>query len=490
MTEEAPAPTCPVARAARAWLKGNRELAIVLLVAVLGFMGRAWEGDLHGDPVRYAAIAKNILSSGDWVTLRDAPDLIYANKPPLMIWLVAANFRIFGVSTFAAKFWSCLFAVGVAAMAFLAGRRLFGALAGLLAGCIVAATPGMIINSIDLRLDSAVTLAVAVTLYAVVRAVQDDRPAWLLLAGVAGGLGFMTKMAAAVHVPATLVLFLVASRPRWLLHPWFWAALVLGVAIAAPWHLAVIARHGREFTGTYVGREMGQRIVFGSHMLKNLGANVLALVVLTLPWWLLGVVAVVRWRRAEARERWGMLLALLWLAEVMVFTIVVPKRYDRYLTTGYPAVALLAGVGLAGLIPHRHHDRVPRVLRTLAVIEAFLIALLPMSFHKPTSQGYAHARALLDRLEPNKPTLAGYFPGKPSEGKSEGVVRWSIRAKTTYYLDRQMIFHKQFGDVAKCGDRFVVTREPDIPEFTRAGFEVVLELDDTYYLLERGAARR
>jgi len=483
--ETEPAASCPVARGVKAWLKRNRELSVVLLIAVLAFFGRAWEGDLHGDPVHYAAIAKNILSTGDWLTMHDSPSLIYANKPPLMFWLTAANFRLFGVTTFAARFWSCLFAVGICAMVFLIGRRLFGATAGLLGGCIVAVTPGMIMNSIDLRLDSAVSLAVAATAYAVVRAVQDERPSWLLLAGLAGGLGLMTKMAAAVHVPAVLVLWLLVSRPRWFLSPYLWGALALGAAIAAPWHLAVLNRHGREFTSIYVDKEMGQRIVFGSHMAKNLAQNIGVFLVFTAPWCLLAAVALFRWRRADARERWGMLLAVLWIAEVMAFIVVVPKRYDRYLTTAYPAVALLAGCGLAGLIPERRRDRLPRLLRTVAIIGAFLLALTPMPLHKCRNIGYEHARALLDRLEP-KATLAGYFPGPANEEHSPGGAPWSIRAKTTYCLDRNMIVYKQLDDVLKSGGRFVVTRERHVPDLVRAGFEAVLDLDESYCLLQRG----
>lgn len=487
MREDKSAPSCPVARGVRTWLKANRELAIVLLVALPGFFGRAWEGDLHGDPVHYAAIARNIVTSGDWLTMRDAPDLLYANKPPLMFWLVAANFRLFGLSTFAAKFWSCLFAVGACLMVFLIGRRLFGATAGLLGGCILAATPGMIMCSMDLRLDSAVALAVAATAYAVVRAVQDGRPRWLLLAGAAGGLGFMTKMSAGAHVPAVLVLMLAVSRPRWLLSPWFWGAVALGVAIAAPWHLAVAGRHGQEFTGTYFGREIGERMVFGMHLPKHLALNFLGFGTLTLPWWPLAAYALFRWRRAAAVERWGMLLALLWIGEVLLASTVPPKRYDRYLTTAFPAVALLAGCGLAWLIPERHRDRVPRLLRTLAIIQALVLALLPVSFHEPSCEGFVHARALLEQLDPS-PTLAGYWPGSPIEEAHGGMGPWGLRAKATYYLGRNVVFYSQGDALVKSGVRFVVARDRHVADLIPLGFELALELDESYRLLQRKGA--
>ncbi len=486
MSDSQAGSACRSAEGAKAWLKRHADLVSVLLVALLAFLGRAWEGDLHGDPVHYAALAKNILATGDWLTLRDAPDLIYANKPPLMIWLVAGNFRVFGAGTFAAKFWSCLFAVGICALVFLTGRRLFGPTAGLLAGCAVAATPGMIANSLDLRLDSAVSLAVTATVYAVVRAVQDERPRWLLLAGVAGGLGFMTKMSAGAHVPAILALALAASRPRWLLHPFFWGALVLGAAIAAPWHLAVAARHGGEFTGTYFGREMGQRLVLGSHLATNLAANVPALLVYTLPWCLLAAYALFRWRRAGTAERWGLLLAVLWIAEVLAVTTVPPRRYDRYMTTAFPAVGLLAGCGLAWLIPERLRERVPRAIRAVAIVAAFLFALYPAPLHHCQSTGFVEARSLLDRLEPG-PTLAGYIPASSAEGDHAGMGPWSLRAKATYYLDRSMRFYASADEMGRTPTRFVATRERLAADLAPFGFELVLRLDESYCLLMRRA---
>lgn len=477
---------CPAAGGTWERLRGQGSLAAVALVALLNFLGRAWEGDLHGDPVHYAALAKNIVASGEWLTLRDAPDLVYAKKPPLMMWLVAANFRFFGANTFTAKVWSCIFAVGVCILVFLTGRRLFGETAGLLGGCSVALMPGMVMNSMDLRLDSAVSLAVAATVYGAVRAVQEGRPRWLFLAGVAGGLGFMTKMSAGVHVPAVLVLVLLASRPRWLLHPCFWGAVALGVAIAAPWHLVVAGRHAESFTGVYFRQEMGERMVFGKHVAGNLVGNAVTLVVLTLPWFALAAYAVARWRRGGPAERWGMLVALLWTAEVLLVTAVPPKRYERYMATAFPAIGLLAGRGLAWLIPRRHHGRVPRVVRVLAALQAFAMVLVPVELHNYRCLGFTQARPMLDALEPGT-ALAGYWPPEPGKEEREGGGPWGLRAKATYYLDRQVAYYARAEDLAATPTRFAAARERHVADLVKLGFEVAFELDESYRLLMRPA---
>jgi len=44
-----------------------------------------------------AQIARTMLASGDWVTAR-LDGVAYLEKSPLVYWMMAASFRIFGVS--------------------------------------------------------------------------------------------------------------------------------------------------------------------------------------------------------------------------------------------------------------------------------------------------------------------------------------------------------------------------------------------------------
>jgi 4-amino-4-deoxy-L-arabinose transferase-like glycosyltransferase len=69
------------------------------------------QGTLAVDAVRYAHIAQLIVEDGNWFSLYDAYDeRPYANKPPLLFWILAGLFKVFGFSTFIAKLPSCLFA--------------------------------------------------------------------------------------------------------------------------------------------------------------------------------------------------------------------------------------------------------------------------------------------------------------------------------------------------------------------------------------------
>ena len=49
-----------------------------------------------------AQIARNMLQSGDWVTAR-LGGIAYLEKSPLIYWMMAASFRVFGVHDWAAR---------------------------------------------------------------------------------------------------------------------------------------------------------------------------------------------------------------------------------------------------------------------------------------------------------------------------------------------------------------------------------------------------
>ena len=64
----------------------------------------------NSDEGRYAEIAREMLVLKDWVS----PHLnyvLYFEKPPLMYWLTAASFAVFGQTEFAARFWCAAFGV-------------------------------------------------------------------------------------------------------------------------------------------------------------------------------------------------------------------------------------------------------------------------------------------------------------------------------------------------------------------------------------------
>ena len=85
---------------ARSRIVSSRQLfLVVILFAAAVYLGCILSPPSLMDDVDavQAQIARNMLSSGDWVTAR-LDGVAYLEKPPLIYWMIAVSFKVFGVA--------------------------------------------------------------------------------------------------------------------------------------------------------------------------------------------------------------------------------------------------------------------------------------------------------------------------------------------------------------------------------------------------------
>src|SRR2546430_1376186 len=88
-----------------------------------------------------AQIARNMLVSGDWVTAR-LDNVAYLEKSPLVYWVMAVSFHVFGVHDWAARLPLALAVVLLCWITYRMGRWAFDEEAGMFAGTILATSAG------------------------------------------------------------------------------------------------------------------------------------------------------------------------------------------------------------------------------------------------------------------------------------------------------------------------------------------------------------
>src|SRR5579864_6145217 len=119
----------------RKWDK-NLGIFLALASASLFYLPLGFRALWDSDEGRYAEIAREMLELKDWIS----PHLnyvLYFEKPPLMYWLTAASFAVFGQNEFAARFWSATFGLWTVIVVYLFGKHWKGERAGLLSGSIL-----------------------------------------------------------------------------------------------------------------------------------------------------------------------------------------------------------------------------------------------------------------------------------------------------------------------------------------------------------------
>jgi len=365
----------------------RHPLAVVLIASTaclaVGFASTPfWDED---EP-RFAAIARTMLETGDWVVPMYNGTLA-VDKPVLMHWCMAVCYRLFGTTETAARLPAAI-ATLLAALALLrAGTRWFDPLTGVIAalayvGCLLvgieshAATPDAILTA----LTAWATLLVAEPFLPDRR--PQGRPAagrlTLSRAGLAGGL---MGLAVLCKGPIGFV------GPLAVLLPWVWllamqrrlaapqegpldlarmgraglgsiletlgqirlpAITAAMLAVAAPWYVAVGLRTAGAWpNGFFLIHNVGR---FAAPMEKHGGGllyHPLGMLVGFFPWSCFLPLAIViagwrTWKRigpAAAPQIYS--LVLLWLAVWVGGFSVAATKLPNYIMPAYPAAALL-----------------------------------------------------------------------------------------------------------------------------------------------------
>ncbi|MEU8627310.1 glycosyltransferase family 39 protein [Streptomyces sp. NPDC048669] len=140
----------------------------------------------------------------------DSANAITVDKPPATLWPMALSVRVLGLSSWAILLPQVLMGVATAGVLYAAVRRRFSAAAGLITMAVFALTPVAALMFRFNNPDALLALLMTVTVYCVLRAMEDGRTKWLVWAGVAVGLAFLSKtLQAFLILPPLAVLYAV-----------------------------------------------------------------------------------------------------------------------------------------------------------------------------------------------------------------------------------------------------------------------------------------
>ncbi|MFJ9686987.1 glycosyltransferase family 39 protein [Streptomyces bacillaris] len=143
----------------------------------------------------------------------DAANAITVDKPPAALWPMALSVRLFGLNSWAILAPQVLMGVATAAVLNTAVRRRFGPVAGLIAVGVFALTPVAALMFRFNNPDALLALLMTVTVWCVLRALEDGRTKWLLWAGAAVGFAFLTKTLQAFLILPPLALLYAVCAP-------------------------------------------------------------------------------------------------------------------------------------------------------------------------------------------------------------------------------------------------------------------------------------
>ncbi len=402
---------------------------LLLLVAALVFFAnlgqpRLWDDD---EP-KNAQCAREMFERGDWIT-PTFNQTLRSDKPALVYWLMISAYQAFGVSEFAARFWSALLAVGTTLTTYHLGRMLFGSRVGFWAGWILATSLMFVVAGRAATPDSTLIFCTTLAMLLFVRATWGAGPTlagadalddylpkqWPTWAAIYAALaaGALAKGPVALVLPGAvlgsyllLVRQAIASpaapnrfiwwrraispaawiRVFWKLRPI--TALLMTTLIAMPWYAAVGLRTDGDWLAGFFGRHNVGR--FLAPMEGHRGPIVYYLPAVLFgffPWSVLLLAALAQLRRRLKDDRgWAAYLFVTCWAGVWIgFFSLSGTKLPSYVLPAYPALALLTAAWLEGWIasPQLVSRWLPRLAwATLAICGAGVcVGLLVFARH-------------------------------------------------------------------------------------------------------------
>ncbi|MEA2618409.1 MAG: hypothetical protein QOE72_4192 [Chloroflexota bacterium] len=183
-------------------------LGVTALLYLWGLGASGWANSFYSAAVQAGSSSWKAFFFGSF----DSSNFITVDKPPAALWVMDISARLFGVNSWSILVPEALAGVATVGLVFASVRRWFTPAAGLLAGAVVALTPVAALMFRFNNPDALLVLLLTAATYATMRAIEDGRARWLVLAGTLVGTGFLTKMMQAfLVVPALALVFLVAA---------------------------------------------------------------------------------------------------------------------------------------------------------------------------------------------------------------------------------------------------------------------------------------
>jgi dolichol-phosphate mannosyltransferase len=336
------------------WLQG----ALLAVASCLLILPNLAFPLIDPDEARYAEIAREMLDSGDYIvpTRFGEP---YLDKPPLLYWLTATSFRVFGVSVGSARLVPALAALATIGLIFLVGGRLVGRRAAWLGGLALLSSCGFLVSARFVFIDTLLTLLTTAALLAGIVACRQSKIGWgwWAASALACGLGVLAKgpVAGVLCLPPLVAGRWLTGLPALRARHWLGYAAVAGF-VALPWFMLIEVRQSG-FLADFFWRHHFERFRTGLSHAEPFWYYVPVLLVGMAPCSILFPAAAAflldSGRATRAWRSWGLGFLVLSTCWTIFLYSCASCKLAPYMLPAVPLICLIVGAGLEAILSGR-----------------------------------------------------------------------------------------------------------------------------------------
>lgn len=370
-------------------LSFKRWLHLIFIIIMGTFLyGYNLDGwDLwNPDEPRYAQIAREMLETGNWI-LPHLNSEVYSDKPPLVFWLIASSFKIFGnISEVTARFPIVLLAIIGLVLTYILGKNFFDQKTGLLSSLIVATTIEYFWLSRRVALDIPLTFFILLAFLAFYHGYQklEHCCRYSLLFFCFMSLATLAKGPVGFIIPLlTVIIYLSLKREIHIFKEMrFGRGSLIFLIILALWLVPAGVQGGKgylleivfhqtliRFTDSWAHR---QPFYYYFEVFPAGFAPWTLFLPAALIWCFLG------WKERRSGDH---LFPLIWFLVVFIFFTCSSGKRELYLLPLYPAAAMITGKYWADCLFHPEQKFLKYSLRlTLLILAVTLLGGAVLSF--------------------------------------------------------------------------------------------------------------
>ncbi|AOE87176.1 ArnT family glycosyltransferase [Pseudomonas sp. TCU-HL1] len=321
--------------------RGLWGLALLALLLLLCLWGNGDIPFLSVNEARRAVTVREMYEAGNWLTPHMNGDL-YLAKPPLFYWLALLPVHLSaGVSEWAMRLPSALFALAVIAGVYVAGTRLGGRSVGIFASLFLGANAGFSLFARRAEIEMTLTAFCFLSLLAAwFYLFHDGRRRWAILSYALLGCSLLTKGPVSLLLVTVPILAFALIQPHARTKALLCDGLgwLIALSIGASWYVAVTLQEGvgiweSIFQQDIVSKVSGNNGEVWYAYLGYLAGDFF-------PFWLLLLVRPRQlWRSTGANSQLKLMSCVV-LVPLIIFSLFSDK-HAKYLLPIYPAVALL-----------------------------------------------------------------------------------------------------------------------------------------------------
>jgi len=408
--------------------KRTEELVVLGVWVLIFFWVGAKAGDLRGDPLTYAVIAKKMALENQWLSpmLMDEP---YLNKPPLFLWITAFFFKLFGTSFYVAKLPSLIFSTLDVWMLYALSLRWFKQNdAAFFTAFSFISTRWVVRDFASARPESLFVFGLLLGLFAV-SLMLERRKSGPYLFGLALAVMVMTKFAMVFYLLAPTLIFAVSRGKlgEWLRSPHFFAGLLLGAALPAAWIIYYEGRYPGYFYHMLFTQTI-ERVTSGLDVHNSPLLYLKEVLFYYHPWLIFFFIGLsVMWQKKKEDYVWFTLIALLSIALSLQVSA---GKMSRYLIPLTPFLSMIAAHGVVRYArPNRYMKSMVYFLGPVLIVFFWVVPVKinPHAYHT------VHLAAELRLKEPSFVDTLGFLKADSPEHDALPLVEWRHRGEPPDY---------------------------------------------------------